>query len=400
MCEDPPCQQGCLAGVDIKKFIRAMKSRNLRLAASTIREGNFLVATCGRICPQGELCEKRCSATGLASPIAIGELQRFVGEAAIKEKIKPSFPEPKSCGEVAIVGGGPAGLAAAFYLRREGVVADLYERSFALGGVPMRVLPRFRLPREVLSAELAFIAESGVKVLQEDVRDLPALVARYQTVFLACGLGPARALELPGDHLTGVHQADALLERVNATPAPERFSGPTLVLGGGNTAIDAAAVALRLGSEKVIIAYRRGEAEMPAWMEHRRFALEEGVELRFLLIPVEIEGQDGHVCAVRFQQVRLGEPDAGGRRQPVPVDGAFETLPCRQVVAALGSGVEAAWRALGLEAGEKGPKVDPETMETSRKGVFAGGDLVRGGATVVQAVADGRRAAKAMLQRL
>jgi len=400
MCEDPPCQQGCLAGVDIKKFIRALKNRNLRGSVSAIRDSNFLVASCGRVCPQGELCEKRCLATGLAMPIAIGELQRFVGEMAIKDRIKTVFPEPRSRGEVAVVGAGPAGLAVAYYLRREGVVVDLYERHALLGGVPGRVLPRFRLPRAVFEAELAFVAESGIPVRHEEVKDFRELTGRYKAVFAGCGLGASRGLDVPGAKLAGVHQADGLLELANGASAAPRWTGPTVVLGGGNTAIDASAVALRLGSSKVTIAYRRGEAEMPAWLEHRHFALEEGVELKFLCVPVEILGAEGRVAGVRLQMAQLGVPDASGRAQSMPVEGAFEEVPCQQVVLALGNDLDGNWRTLGIEAGPKGPRVDPETMQTSRPGVYAGGDLVNGGATVVQAVADGRRAARAILQRL
>ncbi len=400
MCENPPCQQGCLAGVDIKKFIRALKTRNLRGSVSAIRDSNFLVATCGRVCPQGETCEKRCSATGLAKPIAIGELQRFVGELAIRDHIEPAFPEPRSRGEVAVVGAGPAGLAAAYYLRREGVVVDLYERRASLGGVPSRLLPRFRLPRPVLEAEVAFVTGSGIPVRREEVKDFGALAEKYKAIFLGCGLGLPRGLDVPGADLDGVHQADTLLERVNGEPGAPRWSGPTVVLGGGNTAIDASAVALRLGSTRVTIAYRRGEAEMPAWLEHRRFALEEGVELKFLRAPVEILGADGRVARVRLQVCRLGPPDESGRAQAVPCEGTFEDVSCQQVVLALGNELDAGWRPLGIEAGPSGPRVDPETMQTSRPGIFAGGDLVNGGATVVQAVADGRRAARAILQRL
>ena len=264
MCDEAPCQKGCLAGVDIKKFVRALRTRNVRLAASVIREANFLVATCGRICPQAELCEARCSATGLAKPIAIGELQRFVGETAIREKMRPSFPPPRSEAQVAIVGGGPAGLAAAYYLRCAGVVADLYERRARVGGIPMAGIPRFRLPREILAAELGFVEASGVRVIHEEVADLGALATRYRALFLACGLGGPREAGVPGERLEGVWIADALLERANLDGDTPRFSGRTVVLGGGNTAFDAATVALRLGSDEVVVAYRRSEIEMPA----------------------------------------------------------------------------------------------------------------------------------------
>jgi NADPH-dependent glutamate synthase beta subunit-like oxidoreductase len=319
---------------------------------------------------------------------------------AIQDHVKTVFPEPHSHGEVAVVGAGPAGLAVAYYLRREGVVVDLYERHGRLGGVPGRVLPRFRLPRSVLEAELAFVAESGIPVRHQAVKDFGELAGRYKAVFLGCGLGVPRGLDVPGAKLTGVHQADELLELANGAAAAQRWTGPTIVLGGGNTAIDASAVALRFGSSKVTIAYRRGEAEMPAWLEHRHFALEEGVELKFLRVPVEILGTDGHVAGVRLQVSRLGAPDASGRALAIPVEGTLEEISCEQVVLALGNDLDGGWRALGIDAGPKGPQVDPETMQTSRPGVYAGGDLVNGGATVVQAVAEGRRAARAILQLL
>lgn len=400
MCEDPPCQKGCSAGVDIKKFIRALKNRNLRGAVSAIRDSNFLVASCGRVCPQTELCEKRCSATGLTKPIAIGELQRFVGETAIKEHFRPVFPEPRSRGEVAIVGAGPAGLAAAFYLRQKGVVADIYEKRTQIGGIPAFGIPRFRLPRDVFNAEVAFVNEAGIQVFHQEVRDLDALCARYRAVFLSCGLGPARNLNLPGEQLDGVVNADTLLEQVNIGETLPRFGGVTVVLGGGNSAMDAASVAIRLGATKVFLAYRRTEVEMPAWLEHRRFVAEEGVELLFLLLPVEILGTDGHVTGVKFQQACLGAPDASGRCQPVPVADAFRVVDCQQVIVALGNDTNDAWRTWGLATEQNGPRVNLKTMETSRPGVFAGGDLVRSGGTVVQAVADGRCAAQAIEQFL
>jgi NADPH-dependent glutamate synthase beta subunit-like oxidoreductase len=236
--------------------------------------------------------------------------------------------------------------------------------------------------------------------VHEDVTDFAALAARYRAVFLACGPGPARAASLPGERLEGVLQAEALLEAVNGAAAPAPLEGATVVLGGGNTAVDAASAALRLGAQPVVIAYRRREAEMPAWLEHRRFALDEGVQARFLLLPVEILGEAGRVTGVRLQHAEPGAPDASGRCRPVPVDGAFETIECRRVVLALGNEAAGQWRALGLEAGPDGPRVDPQTMETSVPGLYAGGDLVNGGATVVQAVADGRRAARAIARRL
>jgi glutamate synthase (NADPH) small chain len=400
MCDDAPCQKGCLAAVDIKKFIRALRSRNVRLAATVIRDANFLVATCGRVCPQRELCEGRCTAVGLDRPIAIGELQRFVGEAAIKEGMKPTFPEARSRGEVGIVGAGPAGLSAAYYLRRQGVVADIYERLLVNGGIPMTGIPRFRLPRELLQAELAFLEQGAIPVVREEVGDLAALAGRYRALFLASGLGEPRLADVPGETLAGVYGAEALLAAVNLGSEPPRFCETTVVLGGGNTAFDAATVALRLGSTHVVVAYRRSDHEMPAWAEHRGFAGEEGVEERFLLLPAEISGEDGRVTGVRFQKVMLGPPDASGRSAPEPIAGAFETLGCAQVVLALGSTAPSSWRSLGLVAGENGPQVDPTTMETSRLGIFAGGDLVNGGATVVQAVADGRRAAAAIGKRI
>lgn len=400
LCQDPPCQQGCLANVDVKKFIRALKSRNLRSALAAIRETNFLVATCGRVCPQAELCEGRCSSTDLARPIAIGELQRFVGETALAKGMKPHFPETTSAGEVAIVGGGPAGLAAAYYLRMQGIQADLFERHDFLGGVMMYGIPRYRLPKQLLADEIAGVQEAGARVFHEEVSDFPALVGKYAAVLLGCGLGPPRDLDIPGTDLPGVWQADDLLMRVNVRGEEPDFSGTTVVLGGGNTAIDSAGVSVRLGSEHVVAAYRRGEMEMPSWLADRDFVKEEGVEFRFLLAPTELLARDGHLAALRFQKTTLGEPDASGRRRPEAIPGAFVEIPCRQAVLALGNTVNTCWKDLGLDEENGRPKVDPATMESSRPGIFVGGDLCSGGGTVVQAVADGRRAAAAIATRL
>ncbi|MBI5507768.1 MAG: FAD-dependent oxidoreductase [Deltaproteobacteria bacterium] len=400
MCDDAPCQQGCAANVDIKKFIRALRSRNIRQAANVIRDANFLIATCGRICPQRELCEARCTAAGLSRPIAIGELQRFVGETVIRGGVKPTFPEATSRGQVGIIGAGPAGLAAAYYLRRAGIVADLYERRAVVGGIPMVGIPTFRLPRAILNAELAFLADAGIQVIHEEAADLAALATRYAALFVACGLGGPRTAGIPGETLRGVFVADHLLETVNLGAEAPRFHGPTVVLGGGNTAFDAASLSLRLGSGSVLVAYRRSDTEMPAWREHRDFSMDEGVTSRFLLIPEEILGDGGAVSGVRFSRAALGAADRSGRRLPHPIPGSHETIACSQVVLAIGNDKPCAWESLGLKAGDKGPAVDPATMATSRPGIFAGGDLVNGGGTVVQAVADGRRAAAAIAARI
>jgi len=400
MCDDPPCRKGCLADVDIKKFIRALKSRNMRSALNVIREANFLVATCGRVCPQAELCEGRCSSTDLSRPIAIGELQRFVGEAALQKKMGPRFPEVTSSGRVAVVGGGPAGLSAAYYLRTRGIKVDLYERHDFLGGVMMYGIPSYRLPKALLTAEIDSIAEDGATLVREQVDDFAALAERYDAMVLGCGLGPARTLALPGADLPGVMQADDLLLRVNVRGEKPKMTGNTLVLGGGNTAMDAAGVAVRLGSE-VTIVYRRGEAEMPSWLADRQLVSEEGVKMAFMLAPVELCAEDGRLQAVRFQKTELGEPDASGRRRPVPIPGAFEQVACNQVVLALGNGTNnECVQQLGLERVDGVLRVDANTMESSRSGIFVTGDLLSGGGTVVRAVADGKRAASAIAARL
>ncbi|MFC1611340.1 FAD-dependent oxidoreductase [Myxococcota bacterium] len=399
MCDDPPCRKGCLADVDIKKFIRALKSRNMRSALAAIRDANFLVATCGRVCPQAELCEGKCSSTDLARPIAIGELQRFVGETALAKGMKPSFPEVKSKGRVAVVGGGPAGLSAGFYLRNRGVQVDLYERRDFLGGVMMYGIPGYRLPKDLLNAEIAQVGD-GASVIHQEVSDFADLTRRYEAIVLGCGLGAPRNLDIQGADLPGVWQADDLLLNVNVRGDRPDLSGTTVILGGGNTAMDAAGVSLRLGSERVIIAYRRTEPEMPSWLADRQFVAQEGVELRFLLAPDELMGASGRLDAIRFQKTELGEPDESGRRRPVPVAGAFEEIACRQVILALGNRDNDCWKQLDLDEEGDRVKVDPETMETSKPGVYLAGDLLSGGGTVVQAVVDGRRAAHAIASRV
>lgn len=400
LCNDPPCVEGCLANVDVKKFIRALKSRNLRSAVRTIREANFLVATCGRICPQAELCEGRCSSTDLTQPIAIGELQRFVGEAALAKGIRQRFPDLKSDRRAAIVGGGPGGLAAAYYLRLQGIGSDLFEKHDYLGGVMMNGIPEHRLPKHLLTEEIADISGSGTRIIHEEAKDYVALAGQYEAIVLACGLGPALAIDIPGAGLPGVVQADDLLERVNVRGEKPDYSGTTIVLGGGNTAMDAAAVALRLGSNRVVIVYRRSVAEMPAWHADRDFVTEEGVEVEYLLAPAEFLSADGKLAVARFQKTVLGDPDASGRRRPEPIPGAFTEIPCSRAVLALGNEPNFCWRLLGLDEAEGSPRMNPSTMETSRAGVFIVGDIASGGGTVVRAVADGRRAAEAIANRI
>ncbi|KUK32537.1 MAG: Glutamate synthase (NADPH), homotetrameric [Thermoanaerobacterales bacterium 50_218] len=411
-CSQAPCRRGCPIGVDIPGFISLVKEGKFREAAQRLRERNTLPAVCGRVCPQDRNCEKHCVLAKKGAPIAIGRLERFVADWE-REHGMTVPPTPGSTGKrVAVVGSGPAGLTVAAALARKGHSVTVFEALHAPGGVLSYGIPQFRLPKEVVAAEIDYVCALGVKIeLNTPIGKLYSLRdlrREYDAVFLGTGAGLPRLLGIPGEHLNGVYTANEFLTRVNLMKAylfpeyatPVRVGKRVAVIGGGNVAVDAARVAVRLGAEEVVVLYRRTLVEMPVRAEEYRFACREGVFFRFLVAPLEFRGDaEGWVREVLCTRCELGEVDESGRRRPVPVPGSEFTIPIDTVIVAIGQ--EPNILALAevselLTPSGRFVGADPETGATPVPGVFAGGDLVTGAATVIQAMTAGRRAAKAI----
>ncbi|MCR4402885.1 MAG: NAD(P)-dependent oxidoreductase [Firmicutes bacterium] len=409
-CHDAPCVSGCPAGVDVPGFIRRLKTKNFIGAARLIRETNVFAGVCARVCPAEELCEKRCSSTNLSEPIAIAALQRFAADEEAKRGIKLPHAAAPTGKRVAVVGSGPAGLACAHELVRLGHAVTLYEGEENLGGLLVHGIPRYRLPLAVAKTEVdAVLASPGLEVSKgvwvgRDV-SMAAIRRSCDAVFLAPGLGEVSSLGIPGEGLHGVLKAGEFLRSV-ATGACARLEGRVVVIGGGNVAMDAACSALRCGASEVVVVYRRSREELPAWRREYEFALAEGVRFEFLTAPVRFVGDGGRLAAVECVRTRLGEPDAGGRKRPEMIPGTEHMIEVRTVIVAVGQAPRPELVELfgggGLVASGAAAfvagliPVDQSTMMTPIEGVFAGGDAVDGGATVVKAVAEGRKAARAI----
>lgn len=414
-CTRAKCVEGCPVGVQIESFIRAVASGDFATAADVIREDNALPGVCGRVCPQESQCEGACILDKKQKPIAIGHLERFVAdwerEHAVAKVPKPTMTTGK---RVAIVGSGPAGLACAGDLARQGHEVTIFEALHEPGGVLVYGIPEFRLPKEIVEAEVQGLRDLGV-VIETDVlvgagTTLETLMSEdgFDAVFVGTGAGLPRFPGIPGEDLIGVYSANEFLTRVNLmkayqrdaeTPVYDLAGRPVAVIGGGNTAMDAARTALRLGGDPVTLCYRRTEEEMPARREEVRHAREEGVRFSFLVSPAVFEGEDGWLRSIRFQKMELGEPDEDGRRSPVPVADAIDTVPADVVIIAIGNSPNPLLsRATPeLETTKRGTVVtDPETGATSIPGVYAGGDISTGGATVILAMGAGRQAARAI----
>ncbi len=446
-CYDAPCVKGCPAGVDIPVFVKKVWSQNWRGAARVIREANVFGGTCARVCPTEELCEKECSSRLLGRAIPIGALQRLACErggtgmaggsegpagsakgtaAAAKAASKAAVPGA-AAKRAAIVGAGPAGLSAAWELGSRGWDVTVYEASDRLGGQLDATIPPYRLPPEVVRAEAAAITAAGVKVKTGSrVRpaDAAALLADNDAVILATGLGGGRPSGVEGEDRPGVVSAEDFLAgaRKGGLHGPAGKAGAlqvggkrVAVIGGGNTAMDAAVTAKAAGASRATVIYRRSAAEMPAWPREYRGALEAGVEFLWQAQPVafEGEGRDGHVAAVRCVRMALGQPDASGRATPTPVAGSEFAIEANLVVMALGQGPnQEIIEAFGLAVDKAGRPVSDKSGRASRAGgappallskpgrapgaaVFVCGDLASGGATVVRAVAEGKKVARA-----
>jgi homotetrameric NADPH-dependent glutamate synthase len=411
-CKKPTCISGCPVGIDIPRFIRHLLVRDLDGALGVIYESNLFPSICGRVCPQESQCESQCIINKKMESVAIGRLERFVGDNARPPKaVPPAFAQP--LGRVAVVGSGPGGLAAAADLVRFGAEVTVYEALHVVGGVLQYGIPAFRLPRDIIAREVQRLKDFGVRFETNKVIGKTFTVPQllngigYDAVFVAAGAGAPSFLGIPGEFAGQVFSANEFLTRVNLMggdkfpylDTPIGNGDSVVVIGAGNTAMDCLRVAKRLGAGTVRCVYRRTEAEAPARIEELRHAKEEGVEFFFLHAPVEIHTNDaGDVRGMRVQKMAMGEPDDKGRRKPVPLD-EFVDLACDTVIYALGTNANpiVTQSTPGLGLNKWGYiAADEATQATNLKGVFAGGDIVTGGATVILAMGAGRRAAKAI----
>jgi glutamate synthase (NADPH/NADH) small chain len=411
MCADEPCVRGCPVGIDIPRFIGKIAEKNYRGAYEVITDTNLLPAVCGRVCPQENQCEGVCTVGQTLKPVAIGRLERFVGDLAIRESwVNLPYIEPSGF-RVGIVGSGPAGMACAADMAKAGCEVIVYEAFHEPGGVLKYGIPDFRLPNEVIDVEIDKLERLGVRF------ECNTLVGRlftieqmltemgFHAIFIGTGAGYPSFTGIPGESLGGVLSANELLTRCNLMRArdpsydtPLQPGRRVAVIGAGNTAMDALRVSLRLGAEKVYCVYRRGKTEAPARAEELHHAEEEGVEFHWLASPVEVLGDaEKRVRGLRCQKMELGEPDGSGRRRPIPVAGSEFELDCDSVVYAIGTNANpilGQTSKLGLD--KRGYIETDVNLATSIAGVYAGGDIVTGAATVIEAMGAGRKAARSM----
>jgi glutamate synthase (NADPH/NADH) small chain len=411
-CRNAPCVDGCPVGIDIPRFIREVKERCFADAVATIKEANALPAVCGRVCPQENQCQGVCTLGIRFEPVAIGRLERFCADWEAEHE--PCCPKvANDTGKrIAVIGAGPAGLTAAGELRRLGHDVTILELLHVAGGVLMYGIPEFRLPKAIVAREVEALCRTGVKIevnqVVGQVRTVDDLLASgYDAVFIGTGAGLPRFLGIPGENLNGVYSANEFLTRANLMKAylfpeydtPIKASGRVATVGGGNVAMDSSRTALRLGAESSMIIYRRSEEEMPARAEEVHHAKEEGIDFHFLTNPVEFLGRDGRLVGVRCVRMELGEPDDSGRRRPAPVEGSEFEIETDTAVIAVGNGPHplVPRTTPGLALNRWGNiEADPETGQTSKRGIFAGGDIVTGAATVIEAMGAGKRAAAAI----
>jgi glutamate synthase (NADPH/NADH) small chain len=429
-CKNPACISGCPVGIDIKKFIRQITEKDYEGAYFTIRDKNDFPSICGRVCPAEYQCRKACVFTKKDAPYASGNainvhfLERFVGDYGMKGDLSIPTKADSRLGRprVAVVGSGPAGVCCAGELARQGVKVVIFEALHKPGGVLRYGIPPFRLPRDILDFELDYLKKLGVEIVPNyivgKVKGLGELLREgFDAVFLGLGAGVPSFLGIKGENLCNIYSANEFLTRVNLMSAfrfpefhtPVNIGKHVLVVGGGNTAMDAARAAIRIQKMQDIapdttIIYRRTEVEMPARRLEIEHAREEGVKFRFLVQPEEFTGDDrGFVTEMKALECKLGEPDSSGRRRPIAVPGSAFVLPCDMAVIAVGLAANQVLTRVTPEL--KTDKyfdvvVDRETMETSVPGVYAGGDIVGGEGTVIEAMGMAKRAAKAMLDRL
>jgi glutamate synthase (NADPH/NADH) small chain len=413
-CKKPKCIDGCPVEIDIPGFIQLIHDGDFIGAARKLKEKNSLPAICGRVCPQEDQCEKVCILGKKDEPVAVGRLERFVADwERAQGEIEIPSKDPPTGKRVAVVGSGPAGLTLAGDLIKKGHAVTVFEALHKTGGVLVYGIPEFRLPKAIVQAEVDYLAKLGVEIKVDNVigriRTVDELFEEgYHAVFVGIGAGLPLFMGIPGENFCGIYSANEYLTRSNLMKAylfPE-YDTPiargknVAVFGAGNVSMDSARTALRLGAEKVRIVYRRSRVEMPARIEEIQRAEEEGVEFHLLTTPTRFFGDDnGWVTGMECIRMELGEPDESGRRRPVPIKGSEFSMECDLAVVAIGAGANPLLpnTTPGLELNKRGYIVaDLETGKTTKKGVWAGGDIVTGSATVISAMGAGRQAANSI----
>jgi glutamate synthase (NADPH) small chain len=416
-CAKPTCTDKCPVGVNVREFVQLIVDGDFLAAAAKIREDNVLPAVTGRVCPQEDHCEGSCLLCKKGESLGIGYLERFVADYEQQHMDRSKIRKAPSTGKkVAIVGSGPSGLTAAGDLIQKGHQVHVFEALHEVGGVLVYGIPEFRLPKKIIREQVDFMRAMGVEFETDVVVGRTVTIDElmneegYDAVFIGTGAGLPQFMNIPGEHLNGVYSANEFLTRINLMHSYEfpRYDEPMLdlrgrnvaVIGGGNTALDAIRSALRLGAAKAYVLYRRSETEMPARIEEVKHARQEGIDFQVLTAPVEfLSDGNGWLRAAHCLRMELGEPDASGRRRPVPIEGSDFELPLSVAIIAIGTSANPVIQSTtpGLETNKRGYIQASETSQrTSRKGVFAGGDIVTGSATVILAMGAGRRAAKSI----
>ncbi len=416
-CAKPTCIDHCPVGVKVKDFVRLIVAGDYLAAAAKIREDNVLPAITGRVCPQEDHCEGSCLMAKKVMPLGIGYLERFVADYEQRHlDVNNIHKAPPSGKKVAIVGSGPSGLTAAGDLVQKGHEVHVFEALHELGGVLVYGIPEFRLPKQIIRQQIDYMRAMGVRFETNVVVGKTVTINElmeeegFDAVFIGTGAGSPQFMGIPGEHLNGIYSANEFLTRINLMHAYEfpNYDEPMIdfrgkdvaVIGGGNTALDAIRSALRLGARKAYVLYRRSEEEMPARKEEVKHAKQEGIEFHILTAPVEfLADSNGWLAAARCTRMELGEPDASGRRRPVTIQGSEFDLPLSVAVIAIGTSANPLIQSTtpGLQTNKRNYiQADETTQRTSRRGIFAGGDIVTGSATVILAMGAGRRAAKSI----
>ncbi|MBQ3762620.1 MAG: NADPH-dependent glutamate synthase [Clostridia bacterium] len=423
-CKNAPCVQGCPVNIDIPGFIAKLKNRDVEGAFKVISASSSLPAVCGRVCPQETQCESKCTMGIRFEPVGIGRLERFVADTHNSADAAPAEAPASNGHRVAVVGSGPSSLTCAGDLAKKGYQVSVFEALHAVGGVLVYGIPEFRLPKRIVAKEVEGLKALGVDIQTNMVIGKTLTVDElfeqgYEAVYIGSGAGLPNFMNIPGESLKGVYSANEFLTRSNLMKAynsepvtPIMKGGKVAVVGGGNVAMDAARTALRLGAEKVYIVYRRSMQELPARREEVEHAEEEGIDFRLLNNPVEILGynnpddprdpKNGFVTGMRCIRMELGEPDAKGRRRPVPIPGSEFMLDVDTVIMAIGTSPNPLIKntTAGLSVNDHGGIIIDENAMTTRENVYAGGDAVTGAATVISAMGAGKKAAEAIDKKL